>query len=627
MRTELGIFAAACLWLAACDRAEPRASAEPAPARAPVVPSVMSVADSTPVSPVASERPPESSPPSKPAGSEPAGSAEPEPELTLAQIEPELEIPQIPAAPEDYGLLELVRPPPPQDELVMHALAGYEVVAIYSEPDIDSPKLGYLRLGTRLKVTKKLGTTGCAKGWHALPTGGFACASKGLVVDAKRAPYLHRPPSPPRMEEALPYRYAYVRRWNSPMWWRIPTAQEQAEADAQRAVREATREGKPLPGEPSNPTVSTPTAQPAQAKPAQAKPAQAKPAQAEPDLGASPPSSETSLPSVTDDVASVESAGTSKPASASGAKVEPVQAPAASTGKTEPAPEPEPEPEPIKLPLNPQDPWLEKGFFISLADKITEEGKSWWYTSRGAYVEAKAAYEYQPKDFSGALLSEESGFPFGYAMVKEAKIYELDADGGLKVTGKLERRTFVDLSEEIEISGKAYMMTPDGGLLRKKELRLAEPQPVPEGIEPWERWIDVSLSKQMLVAYEGSRPVYVTLVSTGRKGTEEEPFETPPGRYRIRSKHVSSTMDGMTASDGNYSIQDVPWAMFFEGSYALHGAFWHNSFGRVRSHGCVNLGASDARWLFMWTTPFLPEGWHGVHAHEGSPGTTVIVRE
>jgi hypothetical protein len=31
--------------------------------------------------------------------------------------------------------------------------------------------------------------------------------------------------------------------------------------------------------------------------------------------------------------------------------------------------------------------------------------------------------------------------------------------------------------------------------------------------------------------------------------------------------------------------------------------------------------------LFYWTTPFLPEGWHGVHAHAGSPGTTVIVRK
>jgi hypothetical protein len=86
-------------------------------------------------------------------------------------------------------------------------------------------------------------------------------------------------------------------------------------------------------------------------------------------------------------------------------------------------------------------------------------------------------------------------------------------------------------------------------------------------------------------------------------------------------------MDGATATDGNYAIQDVPWVMYFEGSYALHGAFWHRSFGRVRSHGCVNLGPSDARWLFHWTTPFLPEGWHGVHATDESPGATVVVHE
>ena len=85
-------------------------------------------------------------------------------------------------------------------------------------------------------------------------------------------------------------------------------------------------------------------------------------------------------------------------------------------------------------------------------------------------------------------------------------------------------------------------------------------------------------------------------------------------------------MDG-SAGEGNYSIQDVPWAMYFNDNFALHGAFWHHGFGRVRSHGCVNLGATDARWLFMWSTPYLPKGWHGVHAHEGSPGTTVVVHD
>ncbi|MCA9697792.1 MAG: L,D-transpeptidase, partial [Myxococcales bacterium] len=123
------------------------------------------------------------------------------------------------------------------------------------------------------------------------------------------------------------------------------------------------------------------------------------------------------------------------------------------------------------------------------------------------------------------------------------------------------------------------------------------------------------------------RPVYVTLVSTGKKGTNEEPFDTPVGRYRIYSKQVTSNMDGTTATDGNYAIQDVPWVMYFEGSYALHGAFWHQSFGYVRSHGCVNLGPSDARWLFMWSTPYLPEGWHGVKTSDDNPGTTVVIRK
>lgn len=588
-RTEIGAKASAGEPTTAADAAVPRPSAKP-----DVAPPVL--ADAAPTEP-AEDRPDEEVVPEEPAP---------------------------PIAPADYGVIKPSQPAPEPEALTMHALAGYEVVAIHDTPDPESPKLGYLRIGARTRVTAKVEGTGCAKGWHQLPQGGFACASKGLVVDADREPVMKNAPPPPRTDQGLPYDYAYVKRWNSPMWWRVPTPNEVAAAEQLRVTRETERlaaeaaeKGLPPPAPPKPKTKTTDDGGDAAPAKGDAK----KPAD---DAAAA-------LPSIQDEPG--DEPGADKPksdkpkddatkADADKAKPEP---------KAEPKPEPKPElVEPLipasKLPLKPEKSWLERGFYVSVADKITEEGRTWWRTARGGFVDVAYAYKFGAKDFEGNVLTEGASFPFGYVMSETTKLIELQPDGKLKTTATLEKRAFVDLAEEIEIGGRAYMTTEDGHLIRKADLRLADPQPLPKGLQPWERWVDVSLDKQILVAYEGEVPVFTSLVSTGRKGTAEEPFETPTGRWRIRSKHVSTTMDGNTASDGNYSIQDVPWTMFFEGSYALHGAFWHQGFGRVRSHGCVNLGPSAARWLFYWTTPFLPEGWHGVHAHAGSPGTTVIVR-
>ena len=105
----------------------------------------------------------------------------------------------------------------------MYAMAGYEVVTVYSQPDLNSPKLGYMRIGTRMKVGERIDSEGCKNGFYALPAGGFACASKGLVVDRDKEIVSKFPPPAPRLESALPYDYGFVRRWNGPMWWRMPT--------------------------------------------------------------------------------------------------------------------------------------------------------------------------------------------------------------------------------------------------------------------------------------------------------------------------------------------------------------------------------------------------------------------
>jgi len=65
---------------------------------------------------------------------------------------------------------------------------------------------------------------------------------------------------------------------------------------------------------------------------------------------------------------------------------------------------------------------------------------------------------------------------------------------------------------------------------------------------------------------------------------------------------------------------------FFDRAVGLHGAFWHDGFGRPRSHGCVNLAPEDARWLFAFTEPKLPAGWSAVLPTPVEPGTAVRVR-
>jgi hypothetical protein len=60
---------------------------------------------------------------------------------------------------------------------------------------------------------------------------------------------------------------------------------------------------------------------------------------------------------------------------------------------------------------------------------------------------------------------------------------------------------------------------------------------------------------------------------------------------------------------------------------ALHGAYWHNNFGTPMSHGCVNLRNEDAKWLYDWTDPVVPEGAKSVAASPSHPGTWVLVHK
>jgi lipoprotein-anchoring transpeptidase ErfK/SrfK len=111
-----------------------------------------------------------------------------------------------------------------------------------------------------------------------------------------------------------------------------------------------------------------------------------------------------------------------------------------------------------------------------------------------------------------------------------------------------------------------------------------------------QRWIQVDLKKQRLIAWDGNRWVDAMIVSTGKDATP-----TPTGVYEVYVKYREARMQG-----DDYDIPDVPHVMYFSGGYGFHGAYWHNNFGTPFSHGCVNLAVDKAKWLYNFASVGTP---------------------
>ena len=290
---------------------------------------------------------------------------------------------------------------------------------------------------------------------------------------------------------------------------------------------------------------------------------------------------------------------------------------------------------------------MARGFYLALDRSFNSNGARWWRTSFGFAVpfdrimvqpgvtkHVGSWFEAVPVGDAGDAgdggIDTTAAGTVLFVSVGFARKLEV-SDDEKKITWgpELPKRSAVMLTgHRAVVNGVPYHQTTAGFWVRMMDLTAARPA-FPADLHPNEKWIDVDLTRQALVAFEGTRPVFATLISSGRRNPQdkEKDFPTPAGSYRIREKHVTTTMDGDVASDGPYSIEDVPWVMYFQGSYALHAAFWHDAFGHMRSHGCVNMAPEDARTLFAWTDPPLPAGWHGVFSRDDASGTRIIVHE
>ncbi|MFO0552230.1 MAG: L,D-transpeptidase [Polyangiaceae bacterium] len=568
------------------------------------------------------------------------------------------------------------------------------VAIVYKEPRDTSKRLGYLRVGTKVpRSDSPVSTRGCPGGWYQIEPHGYVCAGKDATIDLED-PILKAASRRPNLTGALPYRYGFVRAV-LPLYLKIPTADEQLKAEfklkehldwyaANHADIDKTKlgawdvplddRGVPLRGKQIG------------------------------DLGQQKTSAELGL----GQLFGGESENDAPPF------------------------------------------WLESGKrtirnisdfdvpdFAVFADRARRfsglafvgsfaMGDDYFNRRFAITTDLRLAPTTKLKPDSGSPwhgveIEGEADLPFAFVREQGASRFQVDGSSASAGT-ELEWRSKVKLSgKQKRVAGERYLALEDGGFVRASDVGvIIAPHTWPKAAEDGEKWIEVSLSQQTLTMWEGKRPIYATLVSTGR-----EEFPTITGEFRIRNKHITATMDSNESSDvggapkvkrssssssssdgdddapkaaaskaaapkaaapkaaakgapaapakpqktasakggdpkkkpaapgkpaiiprkgdgeygvtkrrgeGTYQLRDVPYIQYFASGYALHAAYWHDVFGKQRSHGCVNLSPIDAHRVFNWTEPAVPDGWHAVNTGSGKDdefgeGTVVIVHE
>jgi lipoprotein-anchoring transpeptidase ErfK/SrfK len=551
-------------------------------------------------------------------------------------------------------------------------------VNVHARPDPTSPRFGYLRLGTVVdRDAQPAGNDRCPGGWYRILPRGYVCSNQEVTFDMNH-PLVRAASVRPDTTKPLPYKYAFL-SGAAPLYLRIPNSEEQKKAEYHLTYHEGwwgrhhNEVTRVTPG--ANDVAIDETGVPVALTGGEASP----------DAGSTAVGSRRST-----DLSLGELLG----------------------GRSDADP----------IPF-----WLEDGRTIAnVADykpgpRAYFAKKAWRHTglalvgtfptgpdSRNRRFAVTVDLRLVPVDrlkpdtasaFHGAALSDDFTLPLAIVRSecdpKEGKpcahAYKLTGDESHQLERTHPYRSFVRLSgKKVDVDGVRFYETKEDDWVRARDVGAAfVPDNWPLTARNGQKWIEVSIRQQSLVLWEGQKPVYMTLVSTGQDGMKDPKTtkSTPMGFFRIQSKHLTATMDANEQSnqgkapeasdkdvgeakiaisndrepprktdaprpesraepraesgeskdpddkqwgrpEGSFELRDVPYVEYFSSGYALHAAYWHDVFGTARSHGCINLSPIDAHRLFLWTDPQVPDNWHGVFATKDTArGTLVMVHE
>jgi hypothetical protein len=497
----------------------------------------------------------------------------PPPAGSIASVAPEpIAVPPTPAPSEPPPVAPAPPPEPPPSRPTLTVTSSFAWV--YGRPKADDRYIGSLRLGAKVTLRSEERVPGehCKDGFFTIEPRGFVCADHRVTL-TPTPPFVTLARATAAATGPLPYRYAFSD--GAPMYRRVPTPEEQEHAE-RRFGRARSQ---------TNPTRSR---------------------------------------SSYEDLASTD-------------PFEPVE-PAPSFLSALPG-------DPHRSPVEERIP---AGSMLAFTSVVSAEGRTFLLSADHTLVPADRMRLFRKSAFHGARIEGDVALPLAWFRKHDRPQYRRLASGELERAGGMwPARTFVRLTGATADQGrKHYHETmdheghdPSGATLwvaDEDASIVTAATKLATGVKPDQKWILVHLGDATLVAYEGLRPVYTTLVSPGRGGIpvagrdNVEASTTPLGTFYVTFKDRATTMThDKPGEPRTHWIADVPFTQYFSPPFALHAAYWHDRFGEDTSAGCINLSPADAEILFGWSDPPVPPEWQGVTGSgvpENGPTTAIVVR-
>ncbi|MCC6213967.1 MAG: L,D-transpeptidase family protein [Polyangiaceae bacterium] len=265
---------------------------------------------------------------------------------------------------------------------------------------------------------------------------------------------------------------------------------------------------------------------------------------------------------------------------------------------------------------------IPRGSMLAYTHAFEHAGETWVLSTNLTVVPARGLKRFRRSAFRGVELGGGVELPLAWMRKEPRAKWALEGEAARATGEAWPLRGWVALTGTARTIGRErFLETREAGRwIRASDATVVEgaPRP-PREVKGDGQWMHVRVLRGTLTLYEGSRPLFTTLMSPGKEGA------TPYGRYWIESKHHVTTMTTEAGEPRKFWIADVPWTIYFERPYAIHAAYWHEDFGEKKSGGCLNLSPLDARRVFDWAAPGLPSGWISVQAYTMGAKVFVLV--